>query len=449
MSSIQDKLFKQYAMLMSMVFIVFTVAVLWSLKYSYYQAMEHILEDVTNKIEKKIINTYLSGKDKIELSQISSPFIIQVYEYIDNEYKLIVESNNNILPSTLDFHEGFHVEILAVEKKKQYYAEYDKTFEVYKHKCHVLVITSLYTFLDTQKEFFIIMLFLGGILYIFSLLLGYRYIKKLISPVYKMIETTSSIASNNFKDRLILPTVKDEFYTLSKTINSMLERLDSTLMNTKHFNAKVSHELKTPLTIIRGEIEVGLLKERSKGEYQELLYSTLEEVDILQDITENMLLLAKIDSKSLRIQKLNVRFDRLIEEIILSFRRQLESKSIRIETNLETINYFMEEISMKQSIKNLLNNAIKYSSSGSLIKVCLKQEYEKIKFEIHDEGIGISEKDIKYLFEPYFRSTNSTVEHISGEGLGLAIVYHTMLLHKAKITVQSTLEKGSTFIIYF
>jgi len=448
--SITKRLFKQYTILLSTVFILFIIVVMWSLKFSYYQAMEHTLENVIDKVEKKITSAYFSGNKHIELKKTDSPFIIQVYEYINGQYKLMVESNyNKILPPTLEVHEGFHVEVLKNLDKQQYYAEYDKTFEVYKHKYHILVITSLYTFLDTQKEFFMWILLLGTILYTTALFLGYRYINKMIKPIHKMINTTSSISSNNFKKRLPLPKIKDEFYTLSQTINAMLERLDKTLMSTKRFNAKVSHELKTPLTIMRGEIEVALFRERSSIEYKELLYSTLEEIDTLQAITENMLLLTKIDFQTLHIKKLNVRFDKLIEEAISSCHMQFEAKSIKINSSLEHISYLMEEILIKQSIKNLINNAIKYSPSDTSIKIILKKEGEKIRFEIHDEGFGISDKDMKHLFEPSFRSDNRALELISGDGLGLTIVYHTMLLHNAKLTVKSTLGAGSTFIILF
>lgn len=449
--SVTQRLFKQYALLLSIVFILFTLVVVWSLKYSYYKAMEHTLVDIGNKIERKLTLSHFTNIEKTFLNKYDVPFFINIFEYIDGQYQLIFKSTDiNILSKQKSFLEGFHIEELNLMHKHENYAEYDKTFEVlHRYKYHIVVLTSLYSFSDTQKTFFFLIFLFGTIIYILALILGYKYIVRLMSPVNNMIHITSAISKDSTNKRLVLPKIKDEFYTLSQSINTMLERLDNTLMKTKHFNAKVSHELRTPLTIIRGEIEVALYKERTVKEYQDLLYSTLEEIDTIQAIIDNMLLLTKLDFKNLHIKKLHTRLDKVVEEAILSCRMQYEAKDIEVKSSLMDVSYFMEETLLKQSIKNLVNNAIKYSPVQSKIDIILKKEGDEIVLEIHDEGYGISEKDLKHIFKPYYRSGNKELKEISGDGLGLAIVHHTLLIHDAKMEVESTLGKGTVFTIRF
>jgi signal transduction histidine kinase len=109
----------------------------------------------------------------------------------------------------------------------------------------------------------------------------------------------------------------------------------------------------------------------------------------------------------------------------------------------------MEEILIKQSIKNLINNAIKYSPRNTTININLYRESEHMIIEVYDEGYGIPKEDIENLFKPYFRSSISELEEISGEGLGLAIVYNTLQLHHAEVTVKSEINHGTQFKLLF
>lgn len=445
--SLRTKLFSQYFVLLTLVFVLFIVSIIWGLKFSYNKAIEHSLSNIANSIESKIITAYFFKNTEIKLTKDNSPFKVKVFESIDGKHKLIMSStDDNIKLNSNYLTEGFHVKLLDT---KQYYALYNKTFKVHKHTYHIVVSVEFDSYFATEKLYFFWAAIVTGFLYLILLYGGYIYVRYLIAPIRRMIEELSSSDEGSGVKLLSLPKGKGEFYTLSTNINSLLKKFDTELTNTKRFNATLSHELRTPLTIIRGEIEVALHRDRSIKEYKELLFSALEEVDALQNITDNMLLLTKINLKTSKIKKLYVRLDKVIEEAIASLKIEYEVKSIQVHTSLESITYFMEEVLMQQSIRNLLSNAIKYSPNNTHINIVLRTDEKYIIFEIQDEGYGISNEDMSKIFEPHFRAKNKVLENIAGEGLGLTIVQHTLQLHDATLSVDSTLGKGSNFIIEF
>lgn len=422
---------------------------MWTVNYSYYTVMKEVIKETSDKIENRITLSHFSKDVNISLSKSLYPFDIYVYSYIHDEKKLLYNSSDKYLVSNKkSFIDGFHVVSLPYMQGQQY-LEYSKSLQIGKHKYHIVILKNMQTYTDIQMNIFLWVLLLVGFIYIMIFVWEYKYCRKLISPIYRMIEMTSSLSRNCNNFRLELPTVKDEFYTLTESINTVLERLDNTLMQTKRFNAKVSHELRTPLTILRVEMEMSLYRQRSVEEYKELVHSSLEEVDNIQAIIDNMLLLSKLDFNTLNIKKMYVRLDKIVEEVITSSYIQANTKKIEIVNELDQVNYLMEETLMKQSIKNIVNNAIKYSPVGSSIIVKLRKDKSNIFLSIKDEGYGISSEDLEHIFEVHYRSDAKELDAISGEGLGLSIVSHCLQIHQATMDVKSTVGEGSTFTIKF
>jgi signal transduction histidine kinase len=443
--SVESVLKYKYYTIISILFFSFSVLLILSYRYSYYSALEKTLENMAEGVKKEIELSYYDIKKSLKLHIPVKPFSMQVYRYEDNGYYSVLATSKRVKKV---YEDGFHIEKKDGEEIFGKVAHYGKFFDIYQHYYYVHVSIDIDEFIWKNTFLLSILVFLL-ILYLSLLYFGSMIIHKTLKPLQAIIDEISKIEDSSSNMQLYEKYNTTEYSVLAHAINTILKKLNTSLIRTKHFNAKVSHELRTPLTIIRGEIEVALLKERMPDDYKAILKSTLEEVDTLQSITDNMLLLTKLDFQAMHIKKLQIRVDKMIQEVISSSLIQAESKSIRIIPQLESITFPMEEILIKQSIKNLINNAIKYSPRNTTININLYRESEHMIIEVYDEGYGIPKEDIENLFKPYFRSSISELEEISGEGLGLAIVYNTLQLHHAEVTVKSEINRGTQFKLLF
>ena len=435
----------RFILFISSLFIIFSFVLIWSYKHSYFTFLEDMLQNITGHIEQEIRHSHYDIKNKYIVDTSYAFFIVDIYSDKEQTHLPAKDINRSFDEKHQD---GFHIVHTTKDGSTKYYAHYGKHFEIYHNNYYIHTAMHIENYLTAENFFLLKILLFLLFVYVLALYWGVRYIKRLTAPLHSIIGDMSKISNTSHNIQLNSHYPYEEYNKLTHKINMILERLHSELMKTKRFNAKVSHELRTPLTIIRGEIEVTLLKDRNKDEYKALLKSTLEEVDTLQAITDNMLLLTKLDFKTIQVKKLQVRVDKLIQEVVSSSLIQAEAKSIKIATSLESLMYPMEEVLIKQSLKNLINNAIKYSPEDTTIQVSLQKTGRQMIIEVADEGFGIHEHDIKSLFKPHFRSSN-ILEEISGEGLGLTIVHHAMELHQAKITVDSILGKGTKFQLIF
>jgi len=213
----------------------------------------------------------------------------------------------------------------------------------------------------------------------------------------------------------------------------------------KRFSSDVSHELKTPLTAMKGEIEVALKEPRSQEEYQKILYSNLEEVDTLQSIVKNLLMLTYLEKESLKSkftpQNLDDVLLKAIEDLIIVG----SQKNIIFEmTELESVTVIGDEILLKTVFSNLIENAIKYSPYHTTIFISLSAANHMAHFRIEDEGNGIDEEKLNLIFERFYRADDSRSKQIKGFGLGLSIVQQIVDVHDGNITVKNRKPQGLT-----
>ncbi|WP_218147930.1 sensor histidine kinase [Hydrogenimonas thermophila] len=313
----------------------------------------------------------------------------------------------------------------------------------------IVIATPIEKIDDTIEIFIGWLLFAGLLLYVIALILGYRVITRVLSPVRTITQTAQTISKSNLSKRVPLPDREDEFYQLAKTFNTMLERLEKNFDKINRFNVNVSHELKTPLTIIRGEIEVALLKDRSIKEYKTVLQTILEETKTIQSIIETLLLLSKSDTKALKKRMLPLSLDTLILEAVEEKRQNANEQSINIVIKeLESVTIVGEPTLLKRAIANIIDNAIKYSPPNTNIEITLNNSSDTILM-IKDSGYGIPYDHIDKIFDPFFRIESTNEKRVQGQGLGLSIVQWIVKLHNAKINIESEVAKGTIFKIYF
>ena len=224
-----------------------------------------------------------------------------------------------------------------------------------------------------------------------------------------------------------------------KFIDTVVTQIEISFKKLKNFNSNVSHELKTPLAIMKSEIEVALMNEEKNCD--KTLHSLLQEINYLNDITEKLLFLTKNDLQQCKLKEID------LEELILELFEKYSQK-IHISLHIDEDDEYIikgDKTLLKMALSNIIENSIKYKALK--IDIILKKTKNKIILTIKDNGIGIPKEKLPYIFDEFYRVDESHNKEIKGFGLGLSIVKNILKAHKAKIKVKS--EKGVEFIIEF
>jgi heavy metal sensor kinase len=267
-----------------------------------------------------------------------------------------------------------------------------------------------------------------------------------LKPLKKIIKTVRQITAENLKLRIDLPETKDEIKRLADTFNEMLAKLDQSFSSQQQFIHDISHELRTPLTILKGELEVTLKKVRSQKEYESILHSSLEEMNKISRILENLLMLARFDNKDVPLEIKPLDLNQLIQNILDDIKILSEQKVIQINFfPEESIILKADESQLRRAILNILDNAIKYTTANGKVFVNLKKENNTAEIKISDTGIGIAKENLPFIFDRFYRVDNS--RNTNGFGLGLSIAKAIIEVHKGRIEVESQPNQGTTFTI--
>ncbi len=271
-----------------------------------------------------------------------------------------------------------------------------------------------------------------------------------IKPIQNITETAKSISRGNLKSRIVLPQNRDELYTLSTTINALLDRIENTIIREKQFTSDASHELRTPLAVLKGTLEVLVRKPREKQEYEEKVKFCISEVDRLNDLIDQLLLLARLENQKIAINPQTIELDDLILQSLERFSAKIERRNITIDFTFEEHFYVVSDVFMVSTIlQNLLSNALKYANDNGKVTIVLYRENQSVGCKIIDQGVGIPKEDLERIYEQFYRSQTVVHEPIKGTGLGLSIVKRLSDLLKINITIESEPHKGTTVTILF
>ncbi len=267
-----------------------------------------------------------------------------------------------------------------------------------------------------------------------------------IQPVISITNTLKKISKSNLSERIPLPEKKDELHELASAINDLLERLKQAFIREKQFTSDASHELRTPLSVIKGTFEVLLRKKRTPEEYIEKIEIGIKEIDRLNHTVEHLLTLARMETSESSLHPQPIELGALLEENLQSLHHPIYKKNIAVSLNgcLHCKVHTDKEL-LQLILYNLLSNAIKYSPEGGKIRLEIKDDQQHKWLTISDNGIGIDEKDLHKIFEPFYRSDLSRYAQIPGDGLGLSIVKKACDLLKIELLVESQNKKGTSF----
>ena len=309
---------------------------------------------------------------------------------------------------------------------------------------YLLVAMSLEDSVMVLNNLFIIMLIAFPVILIVLFLIARFIAGKNIKPINSIINTANFITKDNLKSRIPLPQNKDELYTLSDTINKLLERIENAVIREKQFTSDASHELRTPLAVIKGTLEVLVRKSRTQEEYKEKIIYCVSEVDRLNHLVDELLLLARFENQrqNLKLEKLNL--VSIVSDTLARNSIQIKDKKINI------VSDFSDEVYAKTDsylfsliLSNIITNAIKYSNQYADIKVSLKEKEDVVVCSVVDNGIGISKEEIGKIFDQFYRANSTEHPEIKGTGLGLSIVKRLCALLEIEIVLKSEEKKGT------
>ncbi|UII26230.1 HAMP domain-containing histidine kinase [Fulvivirga maritima] len=272
--------------------------------------------------------------------------------------------------------------------------------------------------------------------------------RKIIQPIHEIISKVKEISLQSLHLRLEPRATQDgdTISDLTNTFNDMLNRLETSFETQKNFVSNASHELNTPLTNIIGRTEVTLSKERPKEEYVKALETVLTEAGKLERKTKALLLLARTGYNG-KVQKENVvRVDQLLMDVKKTAEEMNASNKIVFDFSLlpedpSLLNTKANEELLHLALSNIVLNGCKYSHDHT-VYIAIGVADRKISIVIRDNGIGIPEEELQFIFEPYFRASNSN-DH-KGFGIGLPLTQNIIKMHQGELIIESAINEGTT-----
>lgn len=281
--------------------------------------------------------------------------------------------------------------------------------------------------------------FIMAILFVISRYIAQRSIK----PIQDIIDTAASITHSNLSARIPLPTHRDELYTLSTTINDLLDRLQEAINREKSFTSYASHEFRTPLAVIKGTMEVLIRRPRTPQVYEERIATCIAEVDRLNNMVQQLLLLTRLEEGRSNLVMTPCNLHDLIAETLRPYSARIEEKQLQISINIPTHQTLLTDRSaMSTILTNLLSNAVHYTPQQGNISLQTTTHGRNLVFSVCNSGPGIPQAEQENIFGRFYRLPASSATHPQGHGLGLSIVKNLCALLNVDISLQSETGKG-------
>jgi heavy metal sensor kinase len=277
---------------------------------------------------------------------------------------------------------------------------------------------------------------------------AYSLARWALAPVDRMAERARHLTAERLSDRLPVGNPNDELGRLATVFNETLSRLESSFDQMRRFTADVSHELRTPLTAIRSVGEVGLRGHRDAPAYRGIIASMLEEVDRLACLVDRLLTLSRAELGQAKLTLEPIDLGELANEVASHLGVLAEEKRQSMTIDVQgSPSALSDRVMLRQSLINLVDNAIKYTPSGGSIGIRVSESPAAAIVDVIDNGPGIVEELRSRIFDRYYRAGETRMTEIGGTGLGLSIAKWSVEVNGGQLTVQPTAGGGSTFRI--
>jgi signal transduction histidine kinase len=298
-----------------------------------------------------------------------------------------------------------------------------------------------FLFLDALNK---ILIGIGFFSLLISMITGVFLARRISGPIMITVQVTRDIADGKYNTRISESAGTKEMDQMINSINHMAEALEKQETFRKQLTADVAHELRTPLTTVQTHIEA--MVEGVWEPTPERLESCYDELSRLGGLVSDLEDLAKVESDNLRLVKVELSLKEVSEKVLASFEKELKNKNITAGISGDCSPVSADRDRISQVIINLTSNAVKYTGSGGRIEVTLSDAEDSVVFSISDNGAGIPEEEIPYIFERFYRADKSRNRNTGGTGIGLAIVRSIVGAHGGKLDVVSKPGEGSTFL---
>jgi heavy metal sensor kinase len=276
---------------------------------------------------------------------------------------------------------------------------------------------------------------------------GYWLSRRALSPVDALVRTAREVSGTNLNTRLQKVDTGDELQRLSDTLNEMLDRIEAAFLRITQFTADASHELRTPVSLIRTEAELALRRSRGEAEYRESLRHILLEAERTTALIEQLLSLARADSGRETLDLEPVDVGQTLRAVVDGWRQVATAGNLQFAANIDGPDIFIigDETLLRRLVDVLLDNAFKYTSSPGSVRLSLEQKSESAVITVQDSGVGIAKEEQDKIFERFYRVDKARSRAQGGAGLGLAIAEWIVTQHRGSITVESRPSHGSVF----
>ncbi|CAE6770428.1 sensor histidine kinase [Nitrospira defluvii] len=277
--------------------------------------------------------------------------------------------------------------------------------------------------------------------------LGWFMARRALGGVEHVTETARVIGTGDFARRVIVSNRGDEIDHLAVTFNMMLDKIQSLIVELKQVTSDIAHDLRSPITRIRGMAETTLLEDTTIPAYQEMAGLVVEESDRLVAIINSLLEIAEADAGVAQLARSDFDMTGMVQDAVELFRPVAEDRAITFQVTVPSsrVIHTGDKGKLQRVLANLIDNALKYTGPGGRVLVSVEDEPAHVKVSVADNGIGIEEHDLSHIFDRFYRADRS--RSTCGNGLGLSLAQAFVKAHQGHIEVESCIDKGSTFCI--
>lgn len=428
------------------VLLVFGMAVYYSVnKYSYNDFYKRLKTRATIATQYNLDTDHLSAKALKKVREEHLEKLFQEKEYlIELSTDSTLEALANVRKLPLDL-----LNIVLKENEVNY--KIGSTFySGVKHQAHnksFIVIVSADNYYSSHHLSFLRNVLFGGVILavLISIFFAIYFSHHVFDPIRRITGKVKQITAESMNLRLEEKPNNNEINELIITFNNLLTRIETAFETQKNFISNASHEFRTPLTAIMGEADVALNKERTTTEYKETLSSILGHTERLEQIVSSLLFLAQTGYEGKKMAFERLRIDEIVISVKSVMNQLIPTNQIHLDMTLLPDDPFKLKIKgnkelLNMAFANILNNACKYSFNKP-VSVSIGTTNKEVIIIVKDQGIGIPENEISYIYDPFFRASNTT--HFNGYGIGLPLARNIIMLHNGSITVTSSVNKGT------
>jgi heavy metal sensor kinase len=483
--SIRIRFIAWYALILTVTFVLFSSVLYIYLEKSLRMYLDYVLDSKADGVAasintywetEKLMAAHRKGISKKTLSKINNEnflkiadrwveersddpdlvnIVVQIYKpngklVTYSKSDPIIDLPSEAIPELLTGNNfSGEQKVKLSEKNLQDYRFMAKPVKEGKSVAYIVQVASPLTFIQTTLNRVLLLLFVSlPLTVVIAGFLAGKFLASItLKPLNNMIGTVKQITEANLDMRVDVPQNEDEIHELAETFNDMLSRINHSFIVQRQFIQDVSHELKTPLTVLRGEMEVALKRQRSLNEYKDILESNLDETKKISRILESLLTLARFDSDRLSLNMDPVNIVGLISDIqndieILAIQKNIQ---IAMASNESTMIINIDSERIRRALYNILDNAIKYTPENGRIDIDISKGSDSARIRISDSGSGISDEDIPYIFDRFYRADKA--RRSEGYGLGLSITKSIIRAHGGSIEVESPPGQGAAFTV--